>query len=120
ELGNDHWRGTFPVDRLGQYIYTITAWIDFFQTWYKDFLKRIAANQDVTVDLQIGAGLLKAAAERAIGADAGKLLDSSRDLKVETVDDLLATLASEYPDLRNATHYRTLRANVYSKRARFS
>src|ERR1700730_9681203 len=57
-LGNDHWQAEFPVEKLGQYIYTITAWIDLFQTWYKDFLKRIAADQDVTVDLQIGAGLL--------------------------------------------------------------
>ena len=120
ELGNDHWRGEFPVDKLGQYIYTITAWIDSFQTWYKDFLKRIAADQDVTVDLQIGAGLLKTAAERAMGPDAGKLLDSSRDLKIETVDDLLATLASKYPDLTSAAHYRELRVSVNSKTARFS
>src|SRR5439155_18258835 len=28
--GNDHWRAQFPVDKLGQYIYTITAWIDPF------------------------------------------------------------------------------------------
>src|ERR1700704_4599641 len=39
-LGNDHWRGEFPVNKLSQYIYTITAWIDSFQAWYKDFLKR--------------------------------------------------------------------------------
>src|SRR5262245_35353259 len=57
-LGNDRWRAEFIVERLGQYLYTITAWVDPFQTWYKDFLKRTAANQDVTVDLQIGAELL--------------------------------------------------------------
>src|SRR5712671_3706067 len=52
-LGNDHWQAKFTVEKLGQYIYTLTAWIDSFQTWYQDFLKRVAANQDVTVELQI-------------------------------------------------------------------
>src|SRR5215831_11190733 len=72
-LGNDRWRAEFAVDNLGHYIYTIAGWIDSFQTWYKDFLKRIAAGQDVTVDLQIGKALLYAAAERASGDDAQKL-----------------------------------------------
>src|SRR5215467_9392898 len=72
-LGNDHWRAKFPVENLGQYIYTIAGWVDPFQTWYKDFLKRIAAGQDITVDLQIGKALLNSAAERASGDDAQKL-----------------------------------------------
>ena len=64
--GNDHWQARFPVEKLGQYIYTIAAWVDAFQTWYQDFLKRISANQDVSVDLLIGADMLRAAAERAV------------------------------------------------------
>src|SRR5207237_10023433 len=104
ELANERWRATLPVDKLGQYLYTITGWIDYFQTWYKDFLKRVAADQDVTVDLQIGARLLIAAAERAMGTDASRLLESSRDLKVESVDERLAALAAKYTDLTNAAH----------------
>src|SRR5215467_272334 len=46
-VGNDHWRAQFPVEKLGQYIYTITAWIDPFRTWYQDLLERIRADQDV-------------------------------------------------------------------------
>src|SRR5262249_12641638 len=76
--GNDHWRAQFPVEKLGQYIYTITAWIDPFRTWYQDLLERIRADQDVTVDLQIGAELLKGASERAMGADARKLQHAAR------------------------------------------
>jgi starch synthase (maltosyl-transferring) len=119
-LVNDHWRGEFPVDRLGHYIYTITGWIDSFQTWYNDFLKRVAAGQDVAVDLQIGAQLLKGAGERAMGADAAKLLHAARGLKIEAVDERLAVLASRYPDRTNATHYRELRVAVDPTRARFS
>ena len=120
EFGNDRWRAAFPVNRLGQYVYTITGWIDSFQTWYKDFQKRVAADQDVTVDLQIGAGLLRAASERATGSDAATLLHSSRNLKAEAVDDLLAALASKYPDLTSAVTYRELRTAVEPQRARFS
>jgi starch synthase (maltosyl-transferring) len=119
-LVNDRWRAEFPVEKLGQYIYTITAWIDPFQTWYKDFQKRIAANQDVRVDLQIGAALLKAAGERATGADAKKLLHAARNLKIEDVDERLAVLTFRYADRTNASHYRELRVTVDPIRARFS
>jgi len=119
-LGNDHWQAKFTVGKLGQYIYTITAWIDSFQTWYTDFLKRVAAEQDVTVDLQIGAALLKDAAGRAKGADAHKLKHAAADLKTEAVDDRLAALASLYADRTNAAHYKELRVTVDPLRARFS
>src|SRR3954453_5073143 len=52
-LGNDRWRGEFSVDKLGQYLYTISGWVDPFLTWYHDFQKRLEANQDLAVDLQI-------------------------------------------------------------------
>ena len=119
-LGNDHWRAEFPVEKLGQYIYTLAGWIDSFQTWYKDFLKRVDAGQDVIVDLQIGARLLESAAERAMGSDASKLLHSSRNLTIEAVDDRLAAIASQYADRSNATHSKELRVNVDPIRARFS
>jgi hypothetical protein len=32
-LGNDRWRGTFPVESLGCYRYTVEGWIDPFRTW---------------------------------------------------------------------------------------
>jgi len=119
-LGNDHWRAQFPVDKLGQYIYTITAWIDPFRTWYQDLLTRIRADQDVTVDLQIGAEMLKAASERALDADARKLQHAARHLRIEDVDDRLAALASRYAERSRASHYRELRVAVDPIRARFS
>jgi starch synthase (maltosyl-transferring) len=119
-LGNDHWRAEFTVEVLGQYLYTISGWIDAFQTWYKDFLKRIAAGQDVTVDLQIGAALLEAAADRATGDDAGRLRHAARDLTPLAVNESLASLASRYPDRTNATQYKELRITVDPIKARFS
>src|SRR5215467_7227357 len=103
-LGNDRWRASFRVDKLGQYIYTLSAWVDAFQTWYKDFLKRVAAQQNITIDLQIGASLLKLAALRADGPDARKLKELAGNLRAEAVDDRLAALASAYADRTDATH----------------
>jgi starch synthase (maltosyl-transferring) len=119
-LVNDRWRGLFRVEKLGQYLYTISAWIDPFQTWYKDFLKRVAANQDVAVDLQIGATLLKKAAERADGADGQKLNHLAKKLKIEDVDERLAAIASTYANRMTASHYKELRITVDPILARFS
>src|SRR5581483_11710662 len=119
-LGNDHWRASFRTDKIGQYLYTISAWVDSFRTWYNDFLKRVAAQQDVTVDLQIGAALLKNAAARAHGPDAQKLREAAGKLRPEDVDDSLAAMACEHADRANATHYKELRITVDPIRARFS
>jgi starch synthase (maltosyl-transferring) len=119
-LGNDHWRAAFTVHKLGQYLYTISAWIDDFQTWYTDFQKRIAVQQDVTIDLRIGAALLKSAAGRAAGLDAQKLRQAGDHLHREEVDAALAALAIAHADRSNASHHRELRVTVDTERARFS
>src|SRR5262245_2809900 len=119
-LWNDRWRAEFTVEILGQYIYTITGWVDPFKTWYNDFLKRVAADQDVTIDLQIGKKLLAAAADRASGDDAKKLRHAADQLHQQEVTEQLASLVSRYPDRTNATHYKELRVTVDPVKARFS
>src|SRR5262245_34853859 len=57
-LGNDRWRAEFAVNELGTYGFTVEGWIDSFQTWRHDFAKRVAAGQNVEVDLQIGAAFI--------------------------------------------------------------
>src|SRR5574338_954614 len=70
---NDRWRASFEVAEQGLYYYTVVAWVDHFRSWQRDMRKRIAADQDVTVDLLIGRDLIKAAALRAEGADEERL-----------------------------------------------
>jgi starch synthase (maltosyl-transferring) len=72
-LINDRWRGSFTVTEIGRYEYTMLAWIDGFTSWARDLAKRIAANQDVRVDLLIGAALVEDARRRAAGPDAERL-----------------------------------------------
>jgi len=66
-LGNDRWRGSFLVEKLGLYFYTVEGWIDRFETWRGDLVKRIAAGQNLEVELLVGAELIEAAAARATG-----------------------------------------------------
>ena len=42
-LGNDLWRGTFLVDKLGAWSFCLLGWVDHFRTWYGDLKKRLAA-----------------------------------------------------------------------------
>lgn len=72
-LGNDLWRGEFTVLAVGRYQYTIEGWVDRFQTWQKNLVKRIAAGQDVKVEMLVGASLVEEAAARAAGSDAESL-----------------------------------------------
>jgi starch synthase (maltosyl-transferring) len=44
-LGNDRWSGTFKVQELGRYRYTVAGWVDHFKTWSRDLAKRIQAGK---------------------------------------------------------------------------
>jgi starch synthase (maltosyl-transferring) len=79
-LGNDRFRGTFRVERLGRHLYTVRARTDRFGTWSRDLEKRARAGQDLEVDFRIGAAIVAAAAERATARDAGVLADHAEQL----------------------------------------
>src|SRR5581483_3169954 len=47
---NDRWRGGFTVSEIGEYTFTVEAWVDHFKSWRADLQKKLKANQDVAVD----------------------------------------------------------------------
>jgi len=128
-LVNDHWRGSFPVDELGEMEYTLEAWVDHYLTWRRDLRKRIDAQQDLTVPLQIGAGYVRDAAKRAKGRPSNHLAQLAEDLEKETDVDAIERLVEHeitplmdlWPDRKFATRYgRELGVVVDRPRARFS
>jgi starch synthase (maltosyl-transferring) len=129
-LVNDRWQASFRVERLGRYLYTLIGWVDHWKTWRKDFQKRIAADQDVTVDLLIGSQLVADAAQRAPAPDQNTLYAWAELLAGEApmaerseraLDKELNALVARYPDRRFATSYaRELGVEVDRERARFS
>src|SRR5688572_28040566 len=125
-LVNDRWRGAFRASQLGRYHYTVEGWVDRFKTWARDLAKRVEANQDVAVDLLIGAELVDAAADRAAGPDALLLQSHALALRGGGADGVeralspeLAVLMGRYADRSQATRYeRELAVVVDPERAR--
>ncbi|HEX3245654.1 MAG TPA: alpha-1,4-glucan--maltose-1-phosphate maltosyltransferase [Chloroflexota bacterium] len=126
-LGNDRYQGSFEIDRLEDYVYTLRGWIDGFGTWVHDLAKRLEAKQDVSVDLEIGAALIDDAASRAPDKHAAKLRQFAQRVRSggrtaarTALSAELFTLVSVYPKLSGATTYdRELSVTVDRERARF-
>lgn len=68
-LGNDRWEGSFTVDEIGIFHYTVRGWVDRFRTWRRDLERRDRAGQDLSAELPVGAGLLSEAADAAGGEE---------------------------------------------------
>jgi starch synthase (maltosyl-transferring) len=129
-LVNDRWQGSFQVNTVGRYCYTLQGWVDRFKTWQRDIGKKAAAGHDVSTDLLIGSELISGAAARAKGAEKttlkgwAELLVSDKSIKEKTLlamDRNLGRLVSRYPDRTHATRYeKNLLVIVEPQRARFS
>jgi starch synthase (maltosyl-transferring) len=130
-LTNDRWQASFRVTDLGRYRYTVTGWVDHFQTWRRDIKKKIDSGQNVLVELLQGARLIDEASRRAPKAE-GKSLkkwadqlrssDVPESERIEPALDLdLAALMAKHPDRRFATHYeKELGVVVDREKVRFS
>ncbi len=71
-LGNDLWRGTFRVDKLGAWSFCLLGWVDHFRTWSDDLKKRIAAQADPAQADSLSIDAMPAAAPKpAAGLNAG-------------------------------------------------
>lgn len=130
-LINDRWQGVFTVENIGNYYYSVRAWVDHFKTWRRDLQKRVEAGQNVGVDLLIGAELVEKGANRASGEDHDKLhtwaavlKETSEDQKIlveKALSEELFFLISKYPDRSLATTYeQELKIIVDREKARFS
>jgi len=112
--GNDDYRASFPVEGIGGYEFTVSGWVDEFGSWRRDLAKRVDADQDVSVDLRIGAALVMPAAERAKGVDRrglekyAALLEGDATIRdridAALSDHLLATM-DRWPNLEHAVEH---------------
>jgi starch synthase (maltosyl-transferring) len=129
-LGNDRWRGEFSVEELGRYQYTVEGWIDRFETWRVELVKRVAAGQDLHIELLLGTELIEEAAAQATGEDAHLLrqwADRLREAKDKpegaaiALEEGLLELIRRYPVRHFASRFeKQLMAMVDREKARFS
>jgi starch synthase (maltosyl-transferring) len=131
---NDVWTAEFTPPAPGQYQYTVTAWVDHFESWRNDLTRRDDYN-DIRIALQVGAGLVEAASRRARADDAAALFtwaallrdtadgtkgrSDAAAMKAIALDPARASMAARYADRRFAASVaRELIAD--RKRAQFS
>jgi starch synthase (maltosyl-transferring) len=58
-VGNDRWRASFVVDRIGRQEFAIEAWIDRFGGFVRDLTSKQAAGQDITLDIREGDAMVR-------------------------------------------------------------
>jgi len=129
-IAGDRWRGEFTVSKAGRYRFTVEGWIERFETWRRDLIRRIGALQDLDVEFQIGAALIDAAAGAAAGEDAEALRAWAHKLRNEpgretresiAVADEVADLVQRCSPRRFAGRYeKELSVVVDRQKARFS
>ncbi|MCG6876367.1 MAG: DUF3416 domain-containing protein, partial [Betaproteobacteria bacterium] len=133
-LGNDRWSASFVPPAPGRYFYTVTTWVDHFESWHHEIERRVEAD-DIHIAALVGAGLIEACAARAKGddqktladwaaklrSDGGKKSGNAKALKAFALDETLAEVAGRYPDRRlSITHPLDLPLTVERERARYS
>ncbi len=116
---NDRWHGTFVVETLGRYEYTVEGWIDRFASWRHELSKKVGAGQDVSSELIEGATIVE-----TVSREKGKALaDGSTPAEARVAEALredLSTLMASHPDRSRATRFdRVLEVTVERERARF-
>jgi starch synthase (maltosyl-transferring) len=130
-LINDRWRGSFAVNELGRYRYTIMAWVDQFKSWRKDLAKKLQAGQEVSIELLVGAQLITETSQRAPKAERQKVaewastLQSTQAAEQAKIQLALSEELSEFmvncPDKQFAITYpKELVVVVDREKARFS
>jgi len=91
-VDNDRWAGAIRLDDNARHVYAIEALADPFRSWLADLAKRVDAGQDVASELREGAGLVRAAADRAPTGDGRTLTDWLK--KIESAKDQAAAVAA--------------------------
>ena len=75
-LGGVRWAGSFDVDRMGCFQYTVEAWTDVFGTWRDELRRKLEAGQhELQGELSEGILLLRAAIAGARSSTDRKLIE---------------------------------------------
>jgi starch synthase (maltosyl-transferring) len=114
-LGNDRWQGEFTVTELGEYLYTLQAWVDHFETWRRDLAARLEAEQEVGAELLAGAEMIAGESAQATGSDRKLLAATAASLRrsdgganeraMLALDERLRELMRRYAARRYAVTY---------------
>jgi starch synthase (maltosyl-transferring) len=125
---NDRWEAVYTVHATGIHEFWIHGWEDHYGTWKKGLVKKYEAGQDIGLELQIGAGLLNAAAKAL--PDEGPLLtstasrmeqaDAAGGVVIALNEEIAAVMFKFRPEESVTVYPLVLKINAERKRAAFS
>ena len=128
-VNNDRWAGQFVVEKEGDYLYTIEAWVDHLASWEHEITLKIRDAQHVNSELLVGASLLEKTVKNASKEDKKaiqEVIKAFRDEKryneavVLAIGEQMAEWIEKYPHRENVTRYKELSVWVDRPRAGFS
>jgi starch synthase (maltosyl-transferring) len=128
--GNDRWVGSFTLDRVTTWLYTVTAWVERFDTWRRDTLRKKEAAHDIASELLEGRNIFSDLVENGTAADddrrAARVISATLQraapdqLMAVLLADETAALATRFRDSRlAATHPHPFAVICDRVRARF-
>ncbi|HVA28661.1 MAG TPA: alpha-1,4-glucan--maltose-1-phosphate maltosyltransferase [Candidatus Baltobacteraceae bacterium] len=126
---NDRWTGSFPLDEIGCFAYTVEAWTDRWASWLADAQKKREAGQTLELEMLEGRDLLLRTAALASGKDAATIRlalevydrDTQFDDRAAVLfDPVLEEAMRRNADRRKAARHAPLRVRVDRVRARFA
>jgi starch synthase (maltosyl-transferring) len=94
-LGNDEWRGQFPLERLGRYVYAVAAWKDVYATFVDEVTKKHAAGVPTHLELQEGLLLMRETAKAGLNKTGKALKSLLKELDAADDDAKRARLLSD-------------------------
>ena len=107
---NDRWIGSITPERIGPHDLVVEAWTDRYATWVHEIELKVAAGQDVELELEEGARILDDLATRLSTQDASTLSAAavalrrrscSLDVRLNAaLDDAVTALVAPIPDAR--------------------
>ena len=97
---DDRWYATCPLDRVGEWRFTVEGWVDRFATWRGELEKKADAGHDVASELLEGAEQVREAEPHARGADHGRLAHYAALLADASADRAARVAAGLSPELQ--------------------
>ncbi|MFN3588062.1 MAG: alpha-1,4-glucan--maltose-1-phosphate maltosyltransferase [Spirosomataceae bacterium] len=128
-LNNDRWKAQFLAEEIGQYEYTIEAWVDHLATWQHEVELKVKDGQHLQVELLQGKEFYEEMALKASDEDKNALLTAASWMTDPAkYNDAIMIILSEhttrwikkYPQRQDAFTHPVLQVTVDRERANFS
>ena len=127
-IGNDRWHGSFTLERIGMYEYTIEAYLDSYSTLLKDAESWYKAGEPVEADISRIFSILESARKQSENNERqflSHIIDGTKNMSVYEIlsilnDTALRAVALKYQEKKDLSTYKILKVFCDRKKATFS